>query len=103
MWLYFWITFNCQNSKEIFSNILEWLSDRGYDIEFEELPTDILVERLHRFYGETKGTEYAKSSLLVLRAGINHHITGPPFNRVVNIILDKEFQLANKVLLGRIK
>ena len=66
----------------------------------------MLAEKLRRFYGEIntkKGKEYSKSGLLGLRAGLNRHVTSPPYNRILSIIGDKEFTIANKVLLGRIK
>ena len=54
-----------------------------------------LAGTLGKFYGEIdtkKRQEYSKSSLLAICSGINCHITGPPFNRIINIISDKEFE-----------
>ena len=38
-----------------------------------------------------------------MRAGINRHLTNPPHNRIVNLIQDKEFTIAHKALMGRMK
>ena len=84
----------------------DWLFERGQDPNFETYDMQQLASTLRRFYGEVnnkKGLDYSKSSMLGIRSGINRHITGPPFNRIINIISDKEFMPANKVLNGRIK
>ena len=41
--------------------------------------------------------------MISIRAGIQRHIQGPPFNRNINIITDREFKQSNMVLTGRIK
>ena len=38
-----------------------------------------------------------------IRAGINRYLQDPPNHRILNIIKDREFQSANKVLSGKIK
>ena len=84
----------------------EWLTERGYSEDFEHLPASELDLRLRRFYGEVNnkvGKSYCKSSLVGIRCGINRWLQGPPFTRNINIMLDREFRIANKVLTGRIK
>ena len=66
----------------------------------------MLADLLRRFYGEVrtkKKAEYSKQGLISLRAGIQRHIQGPPYNRNINIIADREFKQANMVHSGRIK
>jgi hypothetical protein len=51
-----------------------------------------LNELLRQMYGEvrgSKGERYSKSSFVGLRAGVQRHIQGPPFNREMNIINDR--------------
>ena len=84
----------------------EWLISRGKSEKFQHLEAHELAELLRRFYGEVrtkKKTEYSKQGLISLRSGIQRHIQGPPYNRNINIISDREFKQANMVLTGRIK
>ncbi|XP_071116776.1 uncharacterized protein, partial [Haliotis cracherodii] len=65
-----------------------------------------LNERLRFFYAEVRNAEgdlYSKSSFVGLRAAIHRHIRGPPFERSINIIQDREFHTANNVFLSMIK
>ena len=50
-----------------------------------------------------KNELYGKQSLINLRSGINRHLTLSPFNRVINIMRNPEFQVANKVLTGQLR
>ena len=61
---------------------------------------------LRKFYGDvrTKSVKtYSKAAYVNLRAGINRHITSPPFNRPLNITRDRDFQMANNVFMGMLK
>ncbi|XP_078000697.1 uncharacterized protein LOC144453313 isoform X2 [Glandiceps talaboti] len=84
----------------------EWLEYKQYPLDFEDLPTDRLAELLCEFYASTRkqdGKLYGKSSLSGLRASIHRHITGPPYHRKINIMQDREFQVANYVIRGVVK
>ena len=84
----------------------EWLQSRGESVDFEYLPADELADLLRRFYGEVrtkKKTDYSKQAMISLRAGIQRHIQGPPYNRNINIISDREFKQENMDKTGRIK
>lgn len=73
---------------------------------FEDLPSDELSLLLRRFYGEVRRTDgeyYSRSSLCNIRAGIQRHISSPPYNRIINIIRNEAFQRANNVLDGFLK
>ena len=62
-----------------------------------------LAQNLRRFYGDLVskcGEEYSKSSLINIRAGLNRHLTSPPWNRQINLMKDRSFQAANQVLCG---
>ena len=83
--------------------IADWLADHGLSLDFEEWDVDRLAECLRRFYGDLlnrKGGEYSKSSLINIRAGLNRHITSPPWNRQINLMRDRGFQTCNQVFTG---
>ena len=87
----------------------DWLAERNEHVAFEYLSVEELASILRRFYGEvnpqanSKTGTYSRSSLMGIRAGLNRHLQGPPFNRTLNIVVDREFIPANKILTGRIK
>ena len=59
-----------------------------------------LAEYLRRFYGDLaskSGEEYSKSSLINIRAGLNKHVTSPPWNLQIMLMHDRTFQSANQV------
>ena len=61
---------------------------------------------LRVFYAEVRnknGEKYAKQSYVGLRAAIHRHLTGEPFCRQVNILSNREFQVANNVFRGVLK
>ena len=65
-----------------------------------------LAERLREFYASARkrdGTEYGKAAMSAIRAAIHRHITGAPHHRKINIMQDREFQVANHVYKGIIK
>ena len=79
---------------------------QGKDADFEMMPVADLDQLLRKFYGDvrTKSAEtYSKAAYVNLRAGINRHITSPPFNRPINIMRDRDFQMANNVFMGMLK
>ncbi|CAC5396305.1 unnamed protein product [Mytilus coruscus] len=80
-----------------------WITENKYSSNFEELDETILNDRLCYFYAslQTKqGTDYSKSALVGIRSAISRHITGPPYNREINIITDKSFMPSNHVITG---
>jgi len=75
-------------------------------VGFEEDSPEELNAKLRVFYGELrsgKGDHYSKSSLVNIRAGLNRHMTSPPFNRALNIMHDREFQGSNQVFYGTMR
>lgn len=84
----------------------DWLFERGYSPDFEELDALDLAILLRSFYGEVNNKNsgaYSRSSVIGIRARINRYLQHPPYNRTINITTDKEFMSCNKVLTGRIK
>ena len=87
----------------------DWLAERNEGVAFEYLTAEELALILRQFYGEvnpqanSKTGTYSRSSLVGIRAGLNRYLQGPPFNRTLNIVVDREFIPANKILTGRIK
>ena len=76
------------------------------DSNFEELSPAELDMVLQRFYAalqSIKGKEYSKSAIVGIRAGLNRHLTSPPFSRLLNIMNDRPFMQSNQVLTGLIK
>lgn len=90
-----------------FFSYIGWLVERDMATDFETLDEVALSNTLRQFYGEVnptkEGDTYKRSSLRGIRAGINRHLTSPPFNRILNIVTDKTFIQANKILNGRIR
>jgi hypothetical protein len=87
----------------------------GY-INFEEISTVELNEKLRHFYAETQpqridkraqfmdtslASEYHKNSFKNIRSAINRHIHD--IGRDIDIVRDKEFRTANNVLDGKLK
>lgn len=90
----------------IFISFLDWRAEVGLPIEFEYLPDDVLCKQLRKFYAELsnqEGKQYSKSSLICIRGALHRHLTGPSYQRVVNIISGPAFKCANDVLTGKIK
>ncbi|XP_071145347.1 uncharacterized protein [Mytilus edulis] len=68
-----------------------WLTENKYSSSFQELDETTLNDRLCYFYAslQTKqGNDYSKSALVGIRSAISRHLTGPPYNRDINIITD---------------
>ncbi|XP_070573869.1 uncharacterized protein KIAA1958-like [Ptychodera flava] len=83
-----------------------WLREKGFAENFEILPVDDLNNKLREFYASLctrSGEDYAKSSLVGIRAAINRHLTSVPYNRPINILRDREFNSSNHVFVGLIK
>ncbi|XP_053376937.1 uncharacterized protein LOC128547781 [Mercenaria mercenaria] len=84
-----------------------WMSENEYLNEsFEDLDPTTLDTLLQQFYAclqSRKGGNYSKSALVGIRAGINCHLTAPPFSRLLNLMKDREFMASNQVLTGLIK
>ena len=87
-------------------SLSEWLTTKNYNLEFENYTTEHLAETLRQFYGavnQNNGQPYSKSAMTNLRSGINRHLNLPPVNRIINIMRQQEFMLANKVFNGRLR
>ena len=101
---------NVNNNKddELKSDIFvpDWLKENEMDANFEVLSIEDLADMLRRFYGTVlskKGNEYSKSGLVNLCAGLNHHLQEPPHKRTLDLMNDRDFLQANKVLTGRLR
>ncbi|CAG2214114.1 unnamed protein product [Mytilus edulis] len=82
------------------STFKEWLKQREFDPNFEDLSTKVLDERLEKFYAELRtadGKLYATNSFRGIRASINRHLTTFPYNRSLSLFTDHEFNKSNKV------
>ena len=81
----------------------DWLVDHGSGAAFELGSKEDLAQLLRRFYGDARkdGSPYGKSALVNIRSGLNRHMTLPPLNRIINLMHDAEFKMANHVLIGQ--
>ena len=73
------------------------------DTNFENLPADELAEILRQFYGTVLSKnrkEYSKSGMVNIRSGLNRYLQDPPNRRNIDLMNDKQFLQANKVLLA---
>ena len=83
-----------------------WLQENNYGRDFENLPAEMLAERLRVFFTTTRtkeGKTYSRSSMVNLWSGLNRYLQNPPHNRIVNLMDNKVFQNANKVFTGQLK
>ena len=51
-------------------------------------------------YFPKKGTEYSRSGMINLRAGLNRYLQDPLYNRKIDLMNDCVFLQANKVFTG---
>ena len=71
-----------------------WLQERNKPRDFEQLSPADLDDLLGTFYVEARqvsGKPYSKSGLRCIRAAIQRHLQGEPWNRAVVITRDCEF------------
>ena len=83
-----------------------WLSENGFDEQFDDLDVEILNSRLRIFYASLqtgKGNDYSKLSLIEIGSAISRHLNSPPFNRKINLMKDTNFMTSNHIFLGLIK
>jgi integrase len=83
--------------------IADWLKSTGADPSFEYLEKTDLADVLRKFYYAARskdGQRYSKSAYKNIRAGLQRHLTSPPYKREMNLMQDKDFQAANQVYNG---
>lgn len=84
----------------------KWLEKRGRQMDFNDVSEEELATTLRKFYAEVKrpgGEPYTPSALTGIRAAIHRYITGPPFNRSVNILAGESFTAANTMFTTKCK
>ena len=88
-----------KNAAKRFSN---FLLEKGLSTNLKTVPKSVLNAYLRYFYSQLRtktGIYYAPASLVCIRAGIQRYLQSPPMNRTdLNIITDKEFAQANRML-----
>ncbi|KAJ4934839.1 hypothetical protein JOQ06_007620 [Pogonophryne albipinna] len=75
-------------------------------VDFGTVSKPELNSLLRQFYGSvrnTKGQQYAISTYVGLRAGINRFVNDPPYSRAWCLMKDNEFTTSNNVFSGLIK
>ena len=76
------------------------------ETEFENLDDKNLDDTLAKFYCEVKredGTDYSKSSLVGIRAGITRHLNNPPHKRNLTLGKSTNFSNSNRMFMAVIK
>ena len=74
-------------------------------VDFETVSASELACVLGGFYGDVRrkdGTEYKRNLFLAAQGGIQQHLFFP-FQRGINVLSDREFELLNKILSGVVK
>ena len=91
----------CHNLCHTLFFISEWQNKRGLVIDLDSIESAELAKHLRKFYAEVKtkdGNMMSPSGLRGLRAALHRTITSPPLARDINILSDREFNQANKML-----
>ena len=99
-------TFN--NFFPIFPDFLLFI---GEDPGFEYFDVPKLATTLRQFYCSVRqkpntsdsGQEYGKSAYRCIRAGLQRHLSSPPYSRALDICKDRDFMSANQVFQGKMK
>ncbi|XP_072044159.1 uncharacterized protein KIAA1958 homolog [Amphiura filiformis] len=74
-----------------------YLTEKGFDSNFEEFTREELAARLEKFYVEVRradGKEYKTGSLINIRASINRHLKNE--GHVINLISEPVYAQANR-------
>lgn len=82
-----------------------WAADKGHLVDFATMTPEALSNLLRKFYAQVTGkkSQLTPSALTGIRAAIHRFITGPPYNRDINIISGSQFTNANNVFRARCK
>ena len=83
-----------------------WCIETGINTEFETLEPEKLDEILTQFWQEVRkanGDYYGRNSLFNLRAMINKHLKGRPYNVNFDIVTDERFRTSNERLEKQLK
>jgi hypothetical protein len=100
------LTLNFHAIYEHFMHSTDWLSKKFPEEALESLSSEILCERLIKFYQELKKTptqHYSPSAHLSIRAALERHLSALPEFNSISIIRDHKFKAANKSLNAKLK
>ena len=84
----------------------DYIQNKKQYVDFATIKKEDLNNILRDFYGSarnSKGKQYAISSYVGLRAGINRYLNDPPLSRAWCIMKDSEFTTSNNVFNGLVK
>ena len=79
--------------------------EKARPLNFESLDEPELAQMLRQFYAEVRtksGNPYSTSGMRNIRASIQRHLTAPPYNRAINIITDRNFQVSNTIFKAQV-
>ena len=80
--------------------------EKARPLDFESLDEPELAQMLRQFYAEVRtksGNPYSTSGMRNIRASIQRHLTSPPYNRAINIITDRNFQVSNTIFKAQVR
>ena len=83
----------------------ELLMEKTRPLDFESLDEPELAQMLRQFYAEVRTKSrnpYSISGMRNIRASIQRHLTSPPYNRAINIITDRNFQVSNTIFKAQV-
>ena len=86
--------------------LTDWLSKKYPEESLESLSSDILCQRLIKFYQELKKSpiqHYSPSAHLSIRAALERHLSELSVFSSISIIREQKFQAANKSLNAKLK
>ena len=86
--------------------LLDWLSKKYPNEVLQSLSTEVLSERLKKFYQEVRKSpteHYSASAHLSIRAAIDRYLNTLPEFSSISIIRDPLFKIANKSLSAKLK
>ena len=95
-----------RNTRYAVNLLKKWLMENYGEDNFEDLDEENLNNLLAQFYMEVrteKGEFLSKSTFVTIRAGIQRHLDGPPFNKNFGITTNPAFAYSNRLFASMIK
>ena len=86
--------------------LTDWLSKKCPEESLENFSSNILCQRLIKFYQELKKSptqHYSPSAHLSIRAALDRHLSALSEFSNISIIRDQKFKAANKSLNAKLK
>lgn len=95
-----------EHQKRYSEKFVNFLKEKGMNINFSSLPKTQIAEYLRYFYSELRTVEgklYSPATLICIRAALFRFFKQPPLSMDINIIDDSAFFNANQILKAMVK